>query len=107
MRKSAPVKKPKLVGKPASQYKLLDVIRAALDCRSHFGDVKIVQSKEDKRDGFLVGESATVICGLCVDRMWEALGLEKSEHIPQHGEYFNLLWEAKQRASSARKNRKE
>jgi hypothetical protein len=39
--------------------------------------------------------------------MWEALGLEKSEHIPQHGEYFNLLWEAKQRASSARKNRKE
>jgi len=83
------------------------VIRAALDCRSHFGDVKIVQSKEDKRDGFLVGESATVICGLCVDRMWDALGLEKSEHIPQHGEYFNLLWEENKRARSARKNRKE
>jgi hypothetical protein len=70
--------------KTANEKELLEVIRAALDCRTHFHSPTIVENDPD----FKIGDKAIVICGQCVDRMREAIGLRPGEECPPHFEYF-------------------
>lgn len=55
---------------------LVDVIRTALDCHSHFGKIKITQKDPDD---FLLGDKAIVICEQCVERMRKAIDLKDGE----------------------------
>lgn len=72
------------VVKNTTKVKLLEVIRAALDCPSHFHKPRIIERDKD----FKIGESTIVICGQCVDRMREALGLEKDDPAPCNFAHF-------------------
>ena len=93
--------------KPAPRRQLLETIRAALDCSGHFGEVKLVQTKEDRKMGFCLGKNAIAICGQCVDRMREAIGLEPGEDVHQAYGYWKLVKEADKSEPSTRKNRKK
>ena len=64
---------------------LLEVIRAALDCGSHFHAPTIIENDEF----FKIGEKAIVICDQCVDRMRNALGLTQDESVPTAFQWSN------------------
>ena len=70
--------------KTFSKNKLLETIRVALDCQSHFHKPTIINNDKD----FCIGENAIVICDQCVERMRKAIGLKKGEHIPTNFAYF-------------------
>lgn len=92
--------------KPGPRRQLLETIRAALDCPGHFGKVKIVQTKKDREMGFCLGKYAIAICGQCVERMREAIGLEPGEDVHQAYGYWKLVKEIEENERSTRKNRK-
>ncbi len=76
--------KPRIVAK---RKDLIEVLRTALDCPSHFHKPTIVNND----DFFHLGENAIVICDQCVERMREAIGLTQTEPVPCSFVY----WQAK------------
>lgn len=57
---------------------LREVIRAALDCPSHFHKPTIINND----DFFSFGADAIVICDTCVQRMRKSLGLNPNDSVP-------------------------
>ena len=82
--KSVNIRIPLAARKIATRRVLVETILAALDCRSHFYEPKIINTDPD----FSFGKDAIVICGQCVDRMREAIGLVPGESVPCHFQYF-------------------
>jgi hypothetical protein len=72
--------------KKSTKAELLEVIRASLDCGSHFHKPTIVNNDKD----FAFGDKAIVICDQCVERMREALALDEDESVPTHFQFNNL-----------------
>jgi len=70
--------------KKSTKLKLLGVIRAALDCPSHFFKPVI---KRHKDEIFSYGDHPIVLCSQCVDRMREVLVLENGESCPPAFQY--------------------
>lgn len=71
-----------------SRLELLEVIRAALDCPSHFLPPTVINNDPD----FDFGEPL-VVCQRCVERMRAALGLRENEAVPASSElehWFHL-----------------
>jgi hypothetical protein len=84
--------------KKSTKRDLLAVIRAALDCPSHFEKPKIVQ----KDKFFRLGDKAIVICDQCVERMHKSLGLEPDESLPTAFHYDPVgYWKAEEKMVKA------
>ena len=78
--------------KKSTKAQLLHVILAALDCPGHFYKPTIKNPpkatfKKHKDECYGYGANAIVLCGQCVDRMREALCLEKDEPCPSSFQY--------------------
>jgi hypothetical protein len=63
---------------------LIEAIRAALDCPSHFYKPTIINNDPD----FDISPGAIVICQQCVERLRDAIGLEGNEPVPTNFQYF-------------------
>jgi len=88
-----------------SQAELIETIRAALDCPSHFNQPIIVPHKTDILDGFTYGDNAIVICGTCVERMREAIGLREGENNLSEFGYYNYKVVESKKKKSKRRNK--
>lgn len=75
--------------KVGSKTELIDTIRAALDCGSHFHKPTIINNDKD----FSLGKNPIVICDQCVERMKKVIGVRKGEDNLSHFGY----WELKQK----------
>ena len=76
-----------------TKNQLIETIRAALDCPTHFDKPKIV----DKDPFFKYGNKAIVICDQCVERMRKAIGLEDGESVPSSFKFWNGDYPFKER----------
>jgi uncharacterized protein YnzC (UPF0291/DUF896 family) len=77
--------------KGSTKVELLHLILSALDCPGHFTAPKIKNPPKasfKKMDTyFSYGDHPIVLCSQCVDRMREALCLEKDEPVPSSFQY--------------------
>ena len=77
--------------KKSTKVDLLHLILSALDCPGHFYKPKIKNPPKalfKKTDPyFSYGDHPIVLCSQCVDRMREALCLEKDEQVPSSFHY--------------------
>ena len=69
--------------KSSTKVELLEVIRAALDCQSHFHKPTIVNNDPVVN----LGDTAIVICASCVDRMRKVLCLKTGEDVPTYFQF--------------------
>ena len=60
---------------------LATAIKAALECQSHFGPMKVAV---ETAEYYTIGSEALVCCTVCIDRMYEALSLVKHAHSWSH-----------------------
>ena len=68
---------------------LREVIRAALDCPSHFHKPDIKAGWRDK-DITIDFNKSIVLCDQCVDRLRKALGLKDNEEVPLSHQMLTL-----------------
>ena len=70
--------------KIADQEELVNTILGALGCQGHFDKPTIIENDPY----FKIGEDAQVICGQCVQRMRDAIGVTRNEDVPCHFQYW-------------------
>lgn len=62
----------------AKRKEMIEAIRAALDCYTHFHKPTIINNDKD----FSIGNNALVICDQCVERLRKVIGLQPNEKVP-------------------------
>ena len=72
-----------------TRLELLEIIRAALDCPTHFHKPTIIENDPD----FHLGDNPLVICSQCVKRMRDALGLKDGEQAPTSYRMLEMMSE--------------